>query len=110
MNLLSVVSLVLGTVSIVGSFGYLIYKIARRIEQAVGVDDKGRTLSERVGRIEYQLWENGGESLKDQVNAMEILARQTSVEVSFIKEIILSATTLEAEPLKAVKPRKKRTA
>ena len=102
MNLLSVVSLVLGTVSIVGSFGYLIYKIARRIEQAVGVDDKGRTLSERVGRIEYQLWENGG--------AMEALARQTSVEVSFIKEIILSATTLEAEPLKAVKPRKKRTA
>ena len=110
MNLLSVVSLVLGTVSIVGSFAYLIYKIARRIEQAVGVDDKGRTLSERVGRIEYQLWENGGESLKDQVNAMEALARQTSVEVSFIKEIILSATTLEAEPLKAVKPRKKRTA
>lgn len=110
MNLLSVVSLVLGTISIVGSFSYLIYKIARRIEQAVGVDDKGRTLSERVGRIEYQLWENGGESLKDQVNAMEILARQTSIEVSFIKDIILSATTIEAEPLKAVKPRKKRTA
>ena len=100
----------LGTISVLGSFAYLIYKIARRIEQAVGVDDKGRTLSERVGRIEYQLWENGGESLKDQVNAMEILARQTSVEVSFIKEIILSATTLEAEPLKAVKPRKRKTA
>ena len=100
----------LGTISVLGSFAYLIYKIARRIEQAVGVDDKGRTLSERVGRIEYQLWENGGESLKDQVNAMEALTRQTSVEVSFIKEIILSATTLEAEPLKAVKPRKKRTA
>ena len=110
MNLLSVVSLVLGTISIVGSFGYLIYKIARRIEQAVGVDGKGRTLSERVGRIEYQLWENGGESLKDQVNAMEALARQTSVEVSFIKEIILSATSLEVEPVKVVKPRKKRTA
>ena len=100
----------LGTISVLGSFAYLIYKIARIIEQSVGVDDKGRTLSERVGRIEYQLWENGGESLKDQVNAMEALARQTSVEVSFIKEIILSATTLEAEPLKAVKPRKKRTA
>lgn len=100
----------LGTISVLGSFAYLIYKIARRIEQAVGVDDKGRTLSERVGRIEYQLWENGGESLKDQVNAMEALARQTSVEVSFIKEIILSATTLEAEPLKAVKPRKRKTA
>ena len=110
MNLLSVVSLVLGTISIVGSFGYLIYKIARRIEQAVGVDSTGRTLSERVGRIEYQLWENGGESLKDQVNAMEALARQTSIEVSFIKEIILSATSLEVEPVKAVKPRKKRTA
>jgi hypothetical protein len=63
-----------------------------------------------VGRIEYQLWENGGESLKDQVNAMEVLARQTSIEVSFIKDIILSATTIEAEPLKAVKTRKKRTA
>lgn len=100
----------LGTISVLGSFAYLIYKIARRIEQAVGVDDEGRTLSERVGRIEYQLWENGGESLKDQVNAMEALARQTSVEVSFIKEIILSATTLEAEPLKAVKPRKRKTA
>jgi hypothetical protein len=110
LNSLSAISLVLGTISIVGSFAYLIYKIARRIEQAVGVDGEGRTLSERVGRIEYQLWENGGESLKDQVNAMEVLARQTSIEVSFIKDIILSATTLEAEPLKAVKPRKKRTA
>jgi hypothetical protein len=110
LNSLSAISLVLGTISVVGSFAYLIYKIARRIEQAVGVDGKGRTLSERVGRIEYQLWENGGESLKDQVNAMEVLARQTSIEVSFIKDIILSATTIEAEPLKAVKTRKKRTA
>jgi hypothetical protein len=110
LNSLSAISLVLGTISVVGSFAYLIYKIARRIEQAVGVDGEGRTLSERVGRIEYQLWENGGESLKDQVNAMEVLARQTSIEVSFIKDIILSATTLEAEPLKAVKTRKKRTA
>jgi hypothetical protein len=110
LNSLSAISLVLGTISVVGSFAYLIYKIARRIEQAVGVDGEGRTLSERVGRIEYQLWENGGESLKDQVNAMEVLARQTSIEVSFIKDIILSATTIEAEPLKAVKTRKKRTA
>ena len=47
---------------------YAMYKAAKRIEAAIGVDSEGKTLSERMEKVEYQLWENGGKSLKDKVN------------------------------------------
>lgn len=65
---------------------YAMYKVAKRIEAAIGVDKDGRTLSERMEKVEYQLWENGGKSLKDKVNKNEITGQHTADEVSFIKE------------------------
>ncbi len=98
------------------AFVYKIYKIINRVETAIGVDEQGRTMSERMDRVEYQLWENGGNSMKDQMNDQGALAKQTSVEVKFIKDILLQLLSLPemhqgsapVEP-KMVKTRKRKT-
>ena len=82
------VAFVGGVAAILG-FIYSMYKVASRVEAAIGVDEKGRTLSDRMDRVEYQLWENGGESLADRVNEIDKHSRETAVEVRFIKEILL---------------------
>jgi hypothetical protein len=94
---------------------YKIYKVIHRVETAIGVDDQGRTMSERMDRVEYQLWENGGNSMKDQMNAQGALAKQTAVEVKFIKDVLLQLLSIPemhqgpapVEP-KMVKTRKKK--
>lgn len=55
------------TVALITILGF-VYRVARRIEDAVGKDDQGRTLNQRMDRVEHQLWPNGGSSLADKVN------------------------------------------
>jgi hypothetical protein len=95
-----------GAVTITGAL-YAIYKIAKRLEDTIGTDSKGRTLSERLDRVEHQLWENGGSSLADRVNTIEMHSVKTSTELEFIKELIINGST----PVAAVKkPRARKTA
>jgi thymidylate kinase len=67
-----------------------VYRIARRLDDAVGKDSHGRTLSERLERVEHQLWENGGSSLADRVNRIEATAAQTHTETVMVKEILVA--------------------
>ncbi len=90
MSALSTVMLVIGTITGVGAFMFTIYKFAKRIDQAIGTDSQGRTLSERMGRVEHQLWENGGDSLKDQVNAIQSSQVEIKAEMTIIKDILLA--------------------
>ena len=76
------------------AFIYKIYKIINRVESAIGVDEQGRTMSDRMDRVEYQLWENGGNSMKDQMNDHGALAKQTAVEVKFIKDVLLQLLSM----------------
>ena len=95
-----------GAVTITGAL-YAIYKIAKRLEDAIGTDAKGRTISERLDRVEHQLWENGGSSLADRVNTIEMHSIKTTTELEFIKELIINNST----PVAAVKkPRARKTA
>lgn len=55
----------------IGYFLRKVYKIAHRIDQALGVDAKGRTISDRLDRVEHQLFPNGGSSLTDKINRIE---------------------------------------
>ena len=55
-----------------------IYKIARRIDEALAVDDLGRTVSDRMSRVEYQLYRNGGSSLADEVSETHRIATETA--------------------------------
>ena len=87
--------IILTVSAVVSAFGiligaiYAIYRIARRIGDTLGVDKEGRTLSERPERVEYQLWENGGSSLADRVNNIEMHVVKVSTEIELIKDITL---------------------
>lgn len=63
----------------------VIYKFARgmyygvkRIEAALGVDEEGRTIADRLDMVEHQLFPNNGSSLADKVTAIDI--RQVALE------------------------------
>lgn len=79
-----------------------IYKIARRIDQALAVDTDGRTISDRMSRVEHQLWKNGGDSLADEVGETHRIAQETATEVRLMKDILL---TLIGQAPEAPRPR-----
>lgn len=54
----------IGTLLIVG------YATARKFERILGKDNKGRTIADRLDRVEHQLFPNGGSSLADKVNCL----------------------------------------
>ena len=89
-EVLAFVLLVLGVLTGASALGYKIYKIAKRVEGSIGVDSQGRTLSERMSRVEHQLWPNGGDSLADQVHEIEKCSRDTAVEVRLIRDLLVS--------------------
>ena len=70
-----------------------IYKVARRIDEALGLDSQGRTVSDRLERVEHQLFENGGSSLADRVNNIEKHVVKVSTEIEFIKNLTISKST-----------------
>lgn len=74
-----------------------LYKLARRIDAALGVDAQGRTLSDRLDRVEHQLWENGGGSLADRVNNIEHHVIKTSAEINLIKDLTLGLRSTQLE-------------
>lgn len=78
-----------GAISALCVFLYSVYKIAKRIDAAIGVDEEGRTLSNRMDKVEYQLWPNGGQSLADRVNSIDKTNNQMMTEVQIIKELVL---------------------
>jgi len=78
-----------GAVSAVCIFMYSVYKIAKRIDGSIGVDGQGRTLSDRMDKVEYQLWPNGGQSMADRVNSIDRTNNQMMTEVKIIKELVL---------------------
>lgn len=71
------------------------YRITQRIDQAIGTDSKGRTLSERMDRVEHQLWENHGSSLADRVNDIKTQSITTAAEIKIIKEIVLNLVSTD---------------
>lgn len=92
------------------------YRIARRISDSIGLDAEGRTISERLHRVEHQLWPNGGSSLADQVKSAYESSRSNHVELQFIKQLLIANNpnyvpaldvTEETTPIKARRTRKK---
>jgi hypothetical protein len=82
-----------------------IYKIARRLDSAIGIDREGRTIADRLDRVEHQLWENGGNSLADRVNHLREESKQTNTEVLFMKDVLL---TMLGQQTPAVPQKRKR--
>jgi hypothetical protein len=87
---------------------YSIYRIVYRIGQALGTDSKGRTISERLDRVEHQLWENGGSSLADRVNNIETHVLKATTEIEIIKAFVIGQNSAsENTQIKPVRTRKK---
>lgn len=80
------------------------YRVAQKINKSIGLDSKGRTLSERLDRVEHQLWENGGSSLADRVNSIESHAVKTSAELELIKNFLIPSQP--AQPVKKTRLKK----
>jgi hypothetical protein len=80
------------------------YRLARKISNSIGLDEKGRTLSERLDRVEHQLWENGGTSLADRVNVIERHTVKTSAELELIKNYLMP--TPAVQPIKKTRVKK----
>jgi hypothetical protein len=86
-----------------------VYKISKRIDSAIGLDSNGRTLAERLERVEHQLWENGGTSLADRVNVIEKHAVKTSAEVELIKNLILANAASSSPVVELPAKRRRKT-
>ena len=89
-----VVEWILGTAAVIvallviAKFGYATYKAIHRIDEMLGVDRQGRTLSERIERMEYQLFPNGGRSLDDRVAQGAFDQKAIEGEVRAIRELL----------------------
>lgn len=79
---------------------YATYRVARRVDTAIGVDKDGKTAIERldsrvtdmagkVERVEYQLFPNGGGSMSDRLTRVD---RQV-VDLTAKTEIVLTLLT-----------------
>lgn len=109
--------LIMTTAAVITAIGVIIgaliaiYRVARRIGDAIGVDSKGRTISERLDRVEHQLWENGGSSLADRVNNIDTSVVALTAEVKLITNLMTASTKIVAEQpnLLEIKPKRTRT-
>ena len=92
---------ILTTAAVITAIGVIIgalvaiYRAAHKIGQSIGVDKNGRTIAERLDRVEHQLWENGGSSLADRVNTIESHAIKTTAELTIIKDFLIPAQPVE---------------
>lgn len=86
--IMSVAGIISSLIVVFGAV-YALYKLAKRIDAAIGTDSQGRSISDRLDRVEHQLWENGGSSLADRVNNIEKHVIKSSTELEFIKNLTL---------------------
>jgi hypothetical protein len=86
-----------------------VYRVATRVADAIGLDKKGRTISERMNKVEHQLWENGGTSLADRVNTIEAHVIKMSAEVELIKDITIALQGMPMQNLQILQEPKRKT-
>ncbi len=86
-----------------------VYRVAKRVADAIGLDENGRTISERMNKVEHQLWENGGTSLADRVNTIESHVIKMSAEVELIKDITIALQGLPLQNLQVLQEPKRKT-
>lgn len=85
--LLAVAAVVVALGVLLGA-GVKLYRMAHRIDAALGVDRDGRTVSERLARVEHQLWPNGGTSLADSVTRLERGQARMEGELLVIRQLL----------------------
>lgn len=69
-----------------------IYGFARRIEKAIGEDKHGRSISERLGAVEHQVFPNGGGSLSDQITELTLTVNAMVAKTETIETMLNTLT------------------
>lgn len=59
--------------------------VNKRINELVGKDTNGRTIIDRLERVEYQLFPNGGTSIKDQITRIEDINADNREQIKFLQ-------------------------
>jgi len=88
-DIIITIASIFGALTVIFGAVFSSYRLAKRIDAAIGVDERGRTISDRLDKVEHQLWENGGTSLADRVNNIEKHVVKVSTEIEFIKNLTL---------------------
>lgn len=88
-DIIITIASIFGALTVIFGAVFSSYKLAKRIDAAIGVDKNGRSISDRLDKVEHQLWENGGSSLADRVNNIEKHVVKVSTEIEFIKNLTL---------------------
>lgn len=73
---------------VIGKFSRSVYRGVQRIEATLGVDERGRTIAQRLDVVEHQLFPNGGGSLADKVNRIDIKQIELEVKVTTIEGML----------------------
>lgn len=107
--ILSIAGIITGLTVIFGAL-LAMYKIIKRLDQALAVDGEGRTISDRMSRVEHQLWKNGGDSLADEVGETHRIASETATEVRMMKDILLTLIGQASAAEPKAKPRRRGSA
>jgi hypothetical protein len=94
-ELVMAVSAAISAFAVIAAAIIAIYRTAKKIGDSLGTDSQGRTISDRLERVEHQLWENGGSSLADRVNNIEKHVVKVSTEIEFIKDITMGIHTAQ---------------
>jgi hypothetical protein len=84
------IAALVAAVTAIAIFMYRVYKIARRIDDTLGVDKEGRTISDRLQRVEHQLFPNGGASLSDKITRVESEQRLMKGKLDTVETIVNS--------------------
>jgi len=109
-DIIITIASIFGALTVIFGAVFSSYKLAKRIDAAIGVDKNGRTISDRLDKVEHQLWENGGSSLADRVNNIEKHVVKVSTEIDFIKNLTLgisNSTVPNSVPENLVSPTEK---
>jgi len=91
------VGAVVAALTAISIFTVRIYRILRRIDTVLGVDKQGRTISDRLERVEHQLFPNGGSSLTDKINRIEHEQQELKGQMTAFERILNSLLRREHE-------------
>ena len=88
---------VVAALTAISIFGLKVYRILKRIDSVLGVDRQGRTISERLDRVENQLFPNGGSSLTDKINRIEQEQKELKGNMAAFERILNAILRRESE-------------
>ena len=107
LDIIFTISTVITAIGVIAGSFVAIYRLTKKIDQSIGTDKSGRTLAERLDRVEHQLWENGGSSLADRVNQIERHSVNSAAKLDVIEKILTSQWWAQSVPEEKPEPVRK---